>query len=273
MKTNTVLAVSVMAAVLALGSAAKASVIFDGLPGTTIGWGPISSGQTYAQSFTTDAQSWTLESVTLPLTGYTLDGTFAVHLYDSTGTGGTPGSPLLTLDGNDNPSYGQYSYTGSLALSPNTTYWVEADVNPASDSFYEWNVTPDAPTVGSGFGFAYSDDGGSTWGLEPSMSLETQVNANPYGRPRAVISGVVGRGCLGICCFAAGNNLSVSRFSRHGQTVAAILFSGIPLCVAAHCPVAPRRAHLLRSSDGVGGKGLRGGAVCYIRAVSAGVRA
>jgi hypothetical protein len=198
MKTNTVLAVSVMAAVLALGSAANASVIFDGLPGTTIGWGPISSGQTYAQSFTTDAQSWTLESVTLPLTGYTLDGTFAVHLYDSTGTGGTPGSPLLTLDGNDNPSYGQYSYTGSLALSPNTTYWVEADVNPASDSFYEWNVTPDAPTVGSGFGFAYSDDGGLTWGQAPSMSLETQVNASPSVVPEPSSVALLAAGALGL---------------------------------------------------------------------------
>ena len=198
MKLSKVLAVSVMAAALEIGAMAQAStVIFDGLPGTTIGWGPISSGQTYAQSFTTDAQSWTLESVTLPLTGYTLDGGFAVHLYDSTGTGGTPGSPLLTLDGNDNPSSGQYSYTGSLALSPNTTYWVEADVNPASDSFYEWNVSPDAPTVGSGFGFAYSDDGGLTWGQAPSMGLETQVNASPSVVPEPSTLALAGMGGLG----------------------------------------------------------------------------
>jgi hypothetical protein len=198
MKTSKVLAVSAMITVLAIGSAAKASVIFDGLPGNTIGWGPISSGQTYAQSFTTDAQSWTLASVTLPLTGYTLNGTFGVHLYDSTGTGGTPGSPLLTLGGNDNPSSGQYSYAGSLALSPNTTYWVEADVNPASNSFYEWNATADAPTVGSGLGFAYITDGGSTWSQAPSISLEMQVNAEPTAVPEPSSVALLAIGAVGL---------------------------------------------------------------------------
>jgi hypothetical protein len=199
MKTTNVLAVSVMAAVLGIGAAAQASVLFDSLPGTTLGWGPLYAGTSWAQSFTTDGANNTLASITLPIYEWQPDGGFSVRLYDSTGISGGPGTRLLTLDGNDNPTTtGNYTYKGTLALSPNTTYWVEADVNPAFDSKYEWDVTQDTPAVGSSLGFAHTADGGSTWGQVSGDYMRLQVSVNPTIIPEPSSLAFLAVGALGL---------------------------------------------------------------------------
>jgi hypothetical protein len=219
MKTSKVLALGVMAAVLQIGSAAQASsVLFNNLPASEIGEGPVMAGNSYAQSFTTGAQSQTLESVTLAfMSGGPTDGGFAVHLYDATGSGSSPGSQLLTLDGNDNPVSGNFIYTGALALSPNTTYWVEADVNPSFDSAYGWFATGDAPAVGSGIGLANfappgppgmpgPGGGDPTWSVYSDVNLQMQVNVNPTVVPEPSTWALVGSGFLGLILFRRRNS-------------------------------------------------------------------
>jgi hypothetical protein len=208
-----------MAAVLQIGSAAQASsVLFNNLPASEIGAGPVMAALSYAQSFTTSAQSDTLESVTLTfLSGGPTDGGFAVHLYDATGSGGCPGLQLLTLDGNDNPVSGNFIYTGALALSPNMTYWVEADVNPSFDSAYDWFATGDAPDVGSDIGMANfgqfgppempgPGSGDSTWSVYSDANLQMQVNVSPTVVSEHTTSALVGSGFAGLLLFRRRNS-------------------------------------------------------------------
>jgi len=189
-----------MAAALEIGAAAKPSsvVIFDNLSGSPIGDGPVYAGFSYAESFTTGAQSDMLASVTLALSDGTADGSFAVNLYDASGSGSSPGVQLLTLAGSDNPGSGNIIYTGSLALSPNTTYWVEAEVNPSSDSYYEWSATEDAPAVGSNIGLANSGMDGDTWQVYSGVDLQMEVNVTPTAVPEPASTALLAVGALGL---------------------------------------------------------------------------
>jgi len=116
-------AVSVMAAMIGFGPAALAqsTVIFDNLPDANdMSDRPIDYYNTaYAQAFTTDAGSWTFESVTFALTA------------------------ASALAGNGNPCSGLYSCPAAFDLA-----WLEADT---SGSVYGWNSTSGGPV---GFGRA-----------------------------------------------------------------------------------------------------------------------
>jgi hypothetical protein len=201
MTLRKVLAVSIMAAALELGAAAQTStVLFNSLPGGNIGDGPITATMSYAQSFTTGAESDTLASVTLAFQnqGGAADGGLAVRLFDATGSGGSLGSQLLTLAGSDNPVSGNFTFTGTLALNPNTTYWVEADLNPAFDSGYAWAASGDAPAVGSGLGLAFLGMGFDTWQVASSVNLQMEVDVNPTVVPEPGSMALLAVGALGL---------------------------------------------------------------------------
>ena len=96
------------------------------------------SGVEYAQSFMTGALAATLNSITVHMGNDGGGGGFRLQLWNDISS--LPASALLTLSGNPNPAtLGFYTYTGSLALSPNTTYWVvEAMIHTAPDDVYAW---------------------------------------------------------------------------------------------------------------------------------------
>ena len=198
MKTSRVLAASVIAAILEIGSAAQASTIYDSLGSTVLGWVPINPGGAVAQSFTTGAESATFNSVTLAMYEWQPIGGFAVHLYDSTGAGNAPGALLLTLEGSDRPGSGNYSYTGTLSLTPNTTYWVEADATYASGANYEWSVGLDDPTIGSGIGRAAKENGAEAWTQYSMGNLLMLVDATPSVVPEPGSIALIALGGLGL---------------------------------------------------------------------------
>lgn len=193
-----------MAALLGLAPAAQAqsTIIFDNLSGNVLGWAPISPAATlYAQSFATGGENDTFQSVILSLYEWQPNGGFTVQLFDSTGLGGAPGARLLTLLGNDSPGSGNYTYTGAFELNPNTTYWVEAEVNPSFGAHYEWSATMDSPTIGSGAKFASSDDGGATWSQNPSLNLLMQVEVTPAATPEPSAIALAGLGGTALLIF------------------------------------------------------------------------
>jgi hypothetical protein len=180
-----------------LGAAAQAqsTIIYDSLSDRIFGVGPVGVNSFFpppmngdnlrAQSFTTGDEAFTLDSVALSLEPSSGTGGFTVSLYDDSGN--QPGTLLATLAGNDSPGAGLegpggslYTYTGSLDLSLDTTYWVVADVSADyAGNIYGWDVGNAGTTVGSTVGAGYSSDGSASWGLDNSSSYLMQVTAGP----------------------------------------------------------------------------------------------
>lgn len=132
----------------------------------TSGFGDYNSynGLDMGQSFTTDANAWTLSGVTLALANpyATSQGSFAVGLYaDNAGSIGSLIGSLTTAQTSffTNPFGGEYSFqnilftNNSLTLAANTTYWVGIS-NPDTLFYGEVIYNIAATGVGSyGTGF------------------------------------------------------------------------------------------------------------------------
>lgn len=182
-------------ALLGATAQAQSTIIFDSLSDSIFGEGPIGANPFFpppmngdnvrAQSFTTGNEAFTFDSVALSLEPSSGTGGFTVGLYGDSGN--QPGALLSTLTGNDSPGTGLegprgslYTYTGSLDLSADTTYWVVTDVSADyPGSVYGWDVGNAGTTVGSTVGASYSFDGGASWGLDNSSSYLMQVTAGP----------------------------------------------------------------------------------------------
>lgn len=140
---------------ITLAPQAQAATVVSNLGNTSDGslavnnlTGPLGfAGVDAANSFTTGAAA-TLESVTLSLSGFGVVD-FKVALYlDSAGL---PGTSLVTLTGNSNPSsLGLYTYTGTYALAASTTYWVVASVphDVAVNHLANWYSTTNPSETG-----------------------------------------------------------------------------------------------------------------------------
>ena len=123
-------------------------------PTTIVGFSYSADDDSYnalamAQSFTTDANAWTLSGVTLALANpsATSQGAFAVGLY--TDNAGSVGSLIgsLTTDQTSfftNPYGGPFSFqnilftNNAITLAASTTYWVGvSNLNTDADIFWE----------------------------------------------------------------------------------------------------------------------------------------
>jgi hypothetical protein len=200
------------AAVLALiltCSASRAAVIFDSTTTTPDNYGNVEADGWFGQSFSMGSSSATLSSVVLSMTADNAvvpTGNFFVSLYDATGAGSTPGASLLTLSGSANPATaGDYTYTGSLLLAANTTYYVVAGVSSGS-GVYEWaaHSSEDNGTIG------YSDsfNSGVTWNSDNTppgtvftdATFNMQINGNISSVPEPAEWGLISCALLGLVC-------------------------------------------------------------------------
>jgi hypothetical protein len=121
-------------------------------------------GFAMAQSFTTDANAWTLSGVTLSLANpySTSRGNFAVGLYaDNSGSIGslvgslnTANTDFFTTPTEDIYGFQSILFTNnSLELAANTTYWVGVS-NPETAFYLESVYSPTTTGVGTyGTGF------------------------------------------------------------------------------------------------------------------------
>ncbi|HVV70252.1 MAG TPA: choice-of-anchor R domain-containing protein [Verrucomicrobiae bacterium] len=113
------------------------------------------SGLSQAASFKTgDTSAWLFSiSVAMDSRHQFAPGNFNLAIYSD--AGGSPGSSLATLSGNDVPYIPRlYTYTNAtpLVLSSNTTYWVVASSPTTSSAAYQWGLT-----------FSSNLDSGSIW--------------------------------------------------------------------------------------------------------------
>jgi hypothetical protein len=159
----------------------------------------IKSNSWVGQAFTTDANSYTLNSVTLSMRNATLSGgMFSVGIYSNNSN--NPGSLLETLSGSTSPdSYINYTFTSSgLSLTANNTYHVVASVSSGLAN-YSWVNTSDNSTTGA-WGFpnyiTLSSDQGVNW-AQAGTKMILSVTATPIPEP-GTYSAIFGALALGV---------------------------------------------------------------------------
>jgi len=172
--------VAVTLGMMAAGITSRAETVLSNLTATISSTDFITASSWLAQSFDTNAQAWTLNSVSLSSDGASpllAQGNFFAFIHASTGTGDSriPGASLGQLIGTDNPDGSQvYSYTAeSISLDPSSRYWVVMGVSDGT-SLYNFNYADVVAATGvwsypygGRFGgiVASSSNNGATWSL------------------------------------------------------------------------------------------------------------
>jgi hypothetical protein len=166
-----------VALLVAFSSNSWAVILSDNTSRTTAGVETATTTRWLAASFSTDASSYYLTSVTLLLAN-TSPGAASLYLYSEGGL--EPGSLIAALT-----SPGSYSGTPAATtftsagtpLLPSTTYWLV--LVPASGTF-TWSWTADNTGDGAGFLHTWGDtsDSGASWYSCDNYATQFTVNAS-----------------------------------------------------------------------------------------------
>ena len=191
-----------MLSLLLLANAAFAQVTTSNL-GSSVGANmPVRSNNWMGQAFTTDANNYTLDSVTLQMGAATATGgVFSVSIFSANGS--NPGSLLETLSGSTSPfGSGNYTFTSTgLSLAPNNTYHVVAVVTGGLGD-YSWqdtSVTSETgPWVFPNY-FTTSTNQGGGWS-QTGASMIMSVTATPIPEP-GTYAAVCGALALGLAAW------------------------------------------------------------------------
>jgi hypothetical protein len=134
-------------------------------------------------AFTTDANSYSLDSVMLNI--YRVSGTSSLILGLYDGVGNAPGSNLGTFLSPDigfTPTNYTFTATG-LTLQPETTYWIVAEPSLTAESDFAW---ASAPSNLTGYDMAILSTSGSSWGswvarsnLSPTLLVSGTLQTVP----------------------------------------------------------------------------------------------
>ncbi len=213
------------AALAGLGAAARATDLSDNLSQSTGGIESATDVRWIASSFATDANTYTLTSVTLLLAN-SASGAAQLSVYTDSGL--EPGTlvGVLTSPGSYPTSLAQTTFTsGSIQLSPSTTYWV---VLRALSGQFDWAWAGDIG--GSGVGFQHQwavtpDTAASWWSantyptqMRVSATLGAVCYANCDGSTTAPVLNVLDFSCF-LNRFAAGDTWA----NCDGSTTAPVL--------------------------------------------------
>jgi hypothetical protein len=209
--------VAVTLGMMTAGITSKAETVLSNLTATISSTEFIKADYWVAQSFDTDAQAWTLNSVSLSSDGTRpafAQGNFFAFVHASTGTGDSriPGASLGQLIGTDNPDGSQvYSYTAeSISLDPSSRYWVVMGVSDGI-SDYNFNYAEDVAATGvwsypygGTFGgiMANSTNYGGSWGLynygpflmefDATLAAVPEIDPASFGSALALVLGSLG---------------------------------------------------------------------------------
>jgi hypothetical protein len=195
---------------LALFPAARAATLLGTLPATPANGTTVDPNNRFAVTFTTPATSFTVDSVTMRLSSYNVSDVPTLSFYTDGGT--VPGS--LVGSAFDNPSplgdgVSEYSFTpsGTVALNPNTKYWLVYGMTTGS-SVWNWSGSSSDPTGLATFnGYKLSSDTGTSYVNDNSVQFGFAINATAIPEPSTYAA-------IAACC-ALGIAM-VSRRSKRG---------------------------------------------------------
>lgn len=126
-------------------------------------------------SFTTGSSAVTLKSVTLLLSADAASDVGTVYIYSDGGLQPAAVVGTLTSPASYSTTLAQTTFTGSVSLSANTTYWVV--LVPTTGTF-SWAYTDDNTGTGTGFTgvWGQTSDSGTTWFSDDVYPLQMSVS-------------------------------------------------------------------------------------------------
>jgi len=197
MLNNSYLQPVALSAVLALGGVwpvYASTVLTDNLAETSGGSVTISGHSLQAQSFTTDARAYSLDSVQLLLASP--DQGTSVSLYSDSGSLPAQLLATLSLSGSYSSELSITTYTAdSVLLAANTTYWIVIG-NTLGSTDWAYQASDD------GSSHAWAEWDGSYWFTYSSYPYQLSVNASALTAvplPMAWPLFLSGFACLGLC--------------------------------------------------------------------------
>ncbi len=184
---------------------AKASVfVFDNTAntsqgGATVGkFGATSFFFRRAESFTVGAQSYTLDSIDIKMSGNLTASDYTISLWsNNTGTQ-HPNAQVLSFTtsvfNNGAATLVNFTPATSFTLDASTKYWIVAQANG--------NSTFNVDSVTSSGGNSMDVDVGSpsftgTWGSQSSLAISSRVSGTAVPEP-ASFAAIAGLGCAGL---------------------------------------------------------------------------
>jgi hypothetical protein len=158
-------------------------VLYDSITGATPAGSDLTDSNTWlANQFTTDAATYSLQSVVLDFTTAPA-GTIAVDLYSD--ASGTPGSSLGTFTNPGSFTLGTNTFTASgiPSLVASSAYWVV--LRGVAVGTVDWRWTSNSPTgVGASTNTNFSTTAGASWaGLSSGTPYMMTVNATAEAVP------------------------------------------------------------------------------------------
>jgi hypothetical protein len=193
MRRRQIFLIAPLGLLLAVSPARAGIVVADSLSQPLGGGAPLSESVWAAQAFFSGPYT-ALEAVHLNLFNGN-NGTFSVQLWDNSGAGGRPGSPVATLaSGLPNPTTTNpdnvLSITGlNLPMNEMTTFYVV--VRPDAGSTLQWGWTPSESGEGFPSAFSYTVNYGSSWSA-PSMNDPQRLKVEVVPEPSVSTLGPFG---------------------------------------------------------------------------------